>query len=255
MRVALLKNWALFLAIACLYGSALPLAYAGKNKSSKSHKKEASLNKVDTTPNTEDSGVFTLTSEANLYQYSLYENLDLDYSSSDGWDIQLASYNIPVYQDPNLDQSYQADTFINVSKTFKINSSFGVLIGTQNGAYLSASPPPMRWQNFDYSLALYQVNRYMSVRAGLYWANNNMSGTTNVLGYLPGITLTLIDDTLSLQADYYSGQSSLSGAVVNLQYQATSYFQTYIGVGVPETNSGNEFYGILGFSLSSKGTF
>jgi len=250
-----LKNVLLFIVIACLYCGVPSLAYAGKNKSDKSHKKESSLNKVDTNPNTEDTDVFTLTSEANLYQNSLYENLDLDFSSSDGWDIQLASYNIPVYQDPALDQSYQADTFINISKTFRINSSFGVLIGTQNGAYLSASPPPMRWQNFDYSLALYQVNRFMSIRAGIYWANSNMSGTTDVLGYLPGITLNLIDDTLSLQADYYSGQSSLSGAVVNLQYQATSYFQTYVGVGVPETNSGNEFYGIFGFSLSSKGIF
>jgi hypothetical protein len=81
-----------------------------------------------------------------------------------------------------------------------------------------------------------------------------MSGTTDVLGYLPGITLNLIDNILILQADYYSGQSSLSGAVVNLQYQE-KYFSTYIGVGVPETNSGNEFYGILGVSLSSKRVF
>ena len=249
------KKCLLFIVIACLYCGIQPLAYAGKSKNAKSHKKESSLNKIDTNPNTEDTDVFTLTSEADLYQYSLYENVDLDYSSSDGWDIQLASYNIPVYQDPSLDQSYQADTFINVSKTFRINASLGVLIGSQNGAYLSASPPPMQWQNFDYSLALYQINRFMSIRSGIYWANRAMSGTTDVLGYLSGITLNLIDNTLSLQADYYSGQSSLSGAVINLQYQATSYFQTYIGVGVPETDSGNEFYGIWGFSLSSKGIF
>ena len=251
----LLKNTLLGIIIVCLYTASLSLAYAEKSKRSKSLKKESSLNKVDTTPNLEDSDIFTLTSEANLYQYSLYENLDIDFSSSDGWDIQLASYNIPVYQDPNLDQSYQADTFINVSKTFRITPLFGVLIGSQNGTYLSASPPPMSWQNFDYSLALFQVNGFMSIRAGFYWANRAMSGTTDVLGYLPGITLNLIDDALSLQADYYSGQSSLSGAVINLQYQASSYFQTYIGVGVPETNSGNEFYGIWGFSLSSKGLF
>ena len=151
-------------------------------------------------------------------------------------------------------QPFQADTFINVSKTFKINQSLGVIIGSQNGTYLSASSSPMQWQNLDYSLALYQVNSFMSIRGGMYWANHIMSGTTDVLGYLPGITLNLIDNTLTLQADYYSGQSSLSGAVVNLQYQA-KYFSTYIGVGVPETNSGNEFYGILGFSLSSKGVF
>lgn len=250
-----LKNFLLCTVIAFLYGGIPLLAYAGKSKDSKSHKKESSLNKVDTTPNSEDTDVFTLTSEANLYRNSLYENFDLDFSSRNGWDIQIASYNVPVYQDPNLSQSFQADTFINVSKTFRINQLLSVLIGSQNGAYLSASPPPMQWQNFDYSLALYQVNRFMSIRAGMYWANYSMSGTTDVLGYLPGITLNLVDNTLTLQADYYSGQSSLSGAVINLQYQATRHFQTYIGVGVPEKDSGNEFYGILGFSLSSQGLF
>ena len=251
----LLKNILLFIVIVCLYCGLQPLAYAGKSKSAKSHKKESSLNKVDTNPNIENIDVFTLTSEANFYRNSLYENFDLDFSSFDGWDIQLASYNIPVYQDPSLNLSYQADTYINASKTFRLNALLGILIGSQNGTYLSASVSPMQWQNFDYSLAVYQVNSFMSIRAGLYWANRAMSGTTDVLGYLPGITLNLIDNTLTLQADYYSGHSGLSGAVINLQYQATRYFQTYVGVGVPETNSGNEFYGILGFSLSSRGLF
>lgn len=248
-----LKKLLLFTVTSFLYGGIPALAHAGKSKSSKSHKK-VSLNKVDTTPNLQDTNVFTLTSEANLYQNSLYENFDIDFSSTGGWDIQLSTYNIPVYRDPNIFQPYQADTFINMSKTFKVNQSLGVIVGSQNGTYLSASSSPMQWQNLDYSLALYQINSFMSIRGGMYWANHIMSGTTDVLGYLPGITLNLIDNTLTLQADYYSGQSSLSGAVVNLQYQE-KYFSTYIGVGVPETNSGNEFYGIFGVSLSSKRVF
>lgn len=248
------KSFLSFTFVIAIYCGILPLAHADKSKTSKSHKKEGSLNKVDTMPNLDDSNVYSLTSEANLYQKSLYENFDIDYSSQNGWDIQISSYGVPIYQDQSLNRAFQADTFINVSKTFKINQSLGVLFGAQNGTYLSA-PSPVLWQNLDYSLALYQVNRFIAIRAGLYWANHTMSGTTDVLGYLPGITLTLIEDALSLQADYYSGQSSLSGAVVNLQYQPARYFQTYVGVGVPETNSGNEFYGILGFTLFSKGLF
>jgi hypothetical protein len=251
----LFKIFLSFIVIIFIYCGLLPLAHADKSKTSKSHKKEGSLNKIDTMPNLDDSNVFSLTSEANLYQKSLYENFDIDYSSQSGWDIQISSYAVPIYQDQNLNKSFQADTFINLSKTFKINQSLGVLFGSQNGTYLSTPSSPMLWQNLDYSLALYQVNRFIAIRAGLYWANYTMSGTTDVLGYLPGITLKLIGDTLSLQADYYSGQSSLSGAVVNLQYQPARYFQTYVGVGVPETNSGNEFYGILGFTFFSKGWF
>jgi hypothetical protein len=249
----LLKN--VLISIVLLCGVIPSFSYAVKNTDSKANKKKSSLNKVDTLPNFDDTGVFTLTSEVNLYRNSLYENLDIDFSSTNGWDVQLSTYNIPVYQDKNIDQSFQGDTFINVSKTVKINQSLGILLGSQNGTYLAVSPPARHWQNLDYWLALYQVNSFMSLRSGIYWANSAMSSTTDVLGYLPGITLNLVDDTLTLQADYYSGQSSLSGAVVNLQYQITRNVQSYIGVGIPEKNSGNEFYGIVGFTLFSKGQF
>ncbi|MCX7102434.1 MAG: hypothetical protein NTX38_13375 [Methylobacter sp.] len=246
----------LLLFIVVLLNSSIPvLAAPTRSRDAKSHKKDASLNKVDTTPNLEDTDVFTVTSEANLYQNSLYENFDIDFSSTNGWDVQLSSYNVPVYQDPNLDLPYQADTFINVSKTFKLNNSLNLIFGSQNGTYLAAKPTVTQWQNLDYSQVLWQVNSLISLRGGLYWANSIMSGTTDVLGYIPGFTVNLIEDKLTLQADYYSGQSNLSGAIVNLQYQASRYFQSYIGVGVPEQNSGNEFYGIVGFTLSSRGLF
>ena len=126
-----LKNFLLLTVISFLYGSMPPLAYAVKNKSPKSHKK-STLNKVDTTPNLQDTNVFTLTSEANQYQNALYENFDIDFSSTGGWDIQLSTYNVPVYRDSNIAQPYQADTFINVSKTFKLTPSLGVIVGSQN---------------------------------------------------------------------------------------------------------------------------
>ena len=66
-----------------LYASIQPLAHAGKTKSAKFHKK-STLNKVDTTPNLQDTNVFTLTSEANQYQNALYENFDIDFSSAGG---------------------------------------------------------------------------------------------------------------------------------------------------------------------------
>ena len=126
-----LKNFLLFAVTSFLCTSIQPLAHAGKTKSPKSHKK-STLNKVDTTPNLQDTNIFTLTSEANQYQSALYENFDIDFSSTGGWDIQLSTYNVPVYRDSNIAQPYQADTFINVSKTFKINPSVGVVVGSQN---------------------------------------------------------------------------------------------------------------------------
>jgi hypothetical protein len=51
--------------------------------------------------------------------------------------------------------------------------------------------------------------------------------------------------------DYISGHHSLSGASVNMLYNITPRCQIYMGVLVPEQDSGNEFAGILGFNLST----
>ncbi|MGZ4998406.1 MAG: hypothetical protein ACXV8J_11345, partial [Methylobacter sp.] len=64
--------------------------------------------------------------------------------------------------------------------------------------------------------------------------------------------ITFIQDKLSLQMDYISGHHSLSGATVNMLLNITSHIQMYMGVAVPEHNTGNEFAGIVGFNLSTK---
>ena len=69
---------------------------------------------------------------------------------------------------------------------------------------------------------------------------------------MTGTEVMLIRNKLSLQMDYISGHHSLSGATVNMLLNLTSRFQLYMGVSVPEQNSGNEFAGIIGFNLSSK---
>jgi hypothetical protein len=52
--------------------------------------------------------------------------------------------------------------------------------------------------------------------------------------------------------DYVSGHQAVSGATVNILFSLTHHCQIYTGVYVPETNSGNEFAGIIGFNLSSR---
>ena len=64
--------------------------------------------------------------------------------------------------------------------------------------------------------------------------------------------LTQIKNTLSVQGDYFSGNNNVSGAIINVFYRILPKAQLYVGIGVPETGSGNEFYGTAGFSLASK---
>lgn len=214
----------------------------------KAGKKAHPVKKVDVTPSTQDDDVWAFTLESDSYEATAYLNPVVDFSSRNGWDIQIAFYNIPVYGGGA--QNYEWDSYLNLSKTFYLNGRFKALVGTQNGTTLFSAS---QWHNFDYGLLLYQPISFLNLRAGAYWADKALSTTSDVGGYAMGFSLELIKNALSFQGDYFSGHSNVSGAVVNLFYQCLPKTQIYLGVGVPETNSGNEFYGIIGFNVVLSG--
>ena len=212
--------------------------------------------KLRTNPN-QIENVWTLTNELNYYhvpnqtnQNTLYENITLDYSAINGWDFQLASYNIPLVGGGA--QNYQADTYFNISKTFNVSEDFQAVFGAQNGTTIPHSNNPRQLHNADYALAVYQPSRQINLHVGPYWVNKALSTTTDYLGYTGGFNIEVLDNLLTLQADYFSGNNNLSGAVFNTWIRVHPKVQVYFGVGVPETYSGNEFYGTVGFSVASK---
>ena len=226
----------------------------GKGGRSSSHRKSPSLSKINTTIERSATDTYSFIAESNLYRNSMYGNMILDYTSASGYNVQLAGYNVAFYEDPNF-SVYNNSIFINLAKSFRFSQFLGGIVGTQNGGYQVPGTSQIVYQSFNYGIIMYQVTDWLMLRNGLYWANAGMTGLSNTVGYLPGFTLNLYGKDLTLQGDYYSGSNNVSGAVVNLQYNVTSYFSSYLGVGVPEKNSGNEFYGNIGFILSSKGLF
>lgn len=210
--------------------------YAHPKDSGKAHP----VRKIDTTPNTDDSDVWSFTLESNTYAATDYLSPTLDFSSVDGWDVQIASYNIPVYGGGA--QNYEWDSYINVSKSFDVTKQLKAVLGTQNGT--TALSTQHQWHNIDYAVISYQALPLISLRAGPFWADKALTTTTDVLAYTVGFNLNFTAD-FYLQGDYFSGHSNVSGAVINLWYQSI-----YAGVGVPETDSGNEFYGIVGLKLN-----
>ena len=209
--------------------------------------------KVDTTPNLID-GVLTGTVELNYYNINnddpvntLYVNPTIDYSASNGWDFQLASYNIAVVGGGA--QNYQADTYFNISKTIALPKYFLVTIGTQNGLAFDGNSKNLH--NVDYGLLAYQPNKGFNLHAGTYWANKALTTTTDYLGFTGGFAMEALPNFLTFTGDYFSGSNNVSGAMVNTWFRVLPTTQVYFGVGVPETSSGNEFYGTVGFSVSN----
>ncbi len=209
--------------------------------------------KVDTTPNLVD-GVLTGTVELNYYNINtddpvntLYVNPTIDYSASNGWDVQLASYNVAVVGGGA--QNYQADTYFNISKTIPLPKNFLVTIGTQNGLAFDGNSKNLH--NVDYELLAYQPSKAFNLHAGAFWANKALTTTTDYIGFTGGFAIEALPNFLTFTGDYFSGSNNLSGAMVNTWFRVFPRTQLYFGVGVPETNSGNEFYGTVGFSVSN----
>lgn len=224
------------------------LIVAAGTAEAKGSKKDHPMRKIDTTPNTLDADVWTFYLESNTYQGTVYLNPVLDFSARGGWDIQIASYNIPVQGGGA--QNFEWDSYINVSKTFDMSTQFKAVIGTQNGT--TALNQTHQLHNADYGLMIYQPIPTANIHAGPYWANKALTVTTDYLGYTAGFSFEAIKNTITIQGDYFSGSNNMSGAIVNVWYRFMPKAQVYFGVGVPETNSGNEFYGTVGFSLASK---
>ena len=141
--------------------------------------------KLRTNPN-QIEDVWTVSNELNYYhepnqpyQNTLYENITLDYSASNGWDFQLASYNIPLVGGGA--QNYQADTYFNISKTFIISQDFQAVLGTQSGTTLLHSANSRQLHNADYALVVYQPSRQVNLHAGSPSKTTARSGFCEIL--------------------------------------------------------------------------
>ena len=210
--------------------------------------------RLDTTPNMNDEqDEVTLQVEGNYYHIpdsfnqttgnpnptdTYYINATLDYSLTTGTDIQLATYNCPLAGGGA--QNYECDSYVNLSQTFNITKHWSFLLGSQNGTVFAS---PSQWHNADYGLFVVQ-NKLVNFHAGTYFVDKTLATTTNSVEFTAGFQLDF-DNGFMVQSDYFSGHNNLSGAQWNVFYK-----QYYIGVVVPEHNSGNEFAGVVGFKFN-----
>ncbi len=199
-------------------------------------------------PITDSEGAWVANLETDVYRAGTFENLTVGYSAKNGWDISLSLLNVQILGNNN---HFQANTFLNIAKTYEINNQFSLTLGSQNGTNLAGAQPHL-WYNFSFLDNRYDVVPWFSIHAGAYLANAAITTTSRQLGFLTGIEIDFIQNKLSFQVDYISGHQALSGANANLLFNITPRWQIYLGVLVPEHNSGNEFAGILGFNLSDQ---
>ena len=246
VRVSIVHNYTvtILLTITGLMYSGVGYAADSKHKVN-SHRQQKRL-KIN--PVTDKEDVWTANTETDVYRTGTFENIVVGYSAINGWDFSLSLINTQIL---GSNKQFQGDTFFNIAKTFDINYDLSIVAGSQNGVAL-VNLQPQLWYDYTYLDNQYDVTPWLLIHGGPYLANAALTGTSRQVGFMTGTEITFIQNKLSLQMDYISGHQSLSGATVNLLLNMTSRCQIYMGVSVPEQNSGNEFAGIIGFNLSTK---
>ena len=235
---------ALILTITGLIYSSVDYAAESKQKT-KSHRQQKRL-KIN--PVTDSEAAWTANTETDVYQAGTFQNIVVGYSATHGWDFSLSLINTQIF---GSNKQFHGDTFFNIAKTFDINNDFSIVAGSLNGVAL-VNRQPQLWYDYTYLDTQYDVTPWLLIHGGSYLANAALTGTSRQVGFITGTEITFIQNKLLLQMDYISGHQSLSGATVNLLLNITSRCQIYMGVSVPEQNSGNEFAGIIGFNLATK---
>lgn len=219
-------------------------AATSKNKT-KTHRQQKRL-KINPVTDYEDAWIAN--TETNIYRSGTFENITVGYSASNGWDYTLSLLNTQIF---GSNKEFQGDTFFNIAKTIDLNTDLAIVAGTQNGVAMVNSQPQL-WYDFTFLDFRYEATPWLSIHSGPYIANTALTGTSRQVGFIAGTEITFIENKLSLQMDYLSGHHSLSGATANLLFNITYRCQLYMGISVPERNSGNEFSGIVGFNFSTK---
>lgn len=182
-----------------------------------------------------------LSGELNIYENSLYNNWSL-MKYGDDWTYGIQLVNIRI--DGAQMQNYENDTYINLSRKFSYKE-MSFELGGQAG-YNFSSTSAYKLHTTSFADVSYSVMDNLSLHFGGYYVNDELANKQQPYNFQCGVKYKI--DKFIVTGDYYSGNNNLSGGIINVYYCLTSTFRPYFGVIVPETDSGNEFAGITGFT-------
>lgn len=177
-----------------------------------------------------------------------YMNADYFYTSlttsKNNWSLQLGGQNIPL----NTNTQALPYLYTGVARQFDINPWLSVTAGSQIGSYTNT----FTFLNFDY-LSLGFTKNNLSFAVGPYYANKELTETFSKIGYT--IVWSYSIHGFSLNGNYISGDSNLSGLSANLGYNINRHLQPYLGFGdvAPNLscNKCNQYYYMaIGLNLS-----
>ena len=184
------------------------------------------------------------THEFNVYYNTTYLNDFLQYFDKH-WNVGVQVYNIRP--EGSQMQNYESDTYFNGSYKFEVYDDINLELGGQLGTNMNNKTPQQAHSYDFYDFSKTFLGGKVSLHGGGYYVNDSLATIHQPYNWQTGIKIKL--DKFTTTLDYFGGYNNMSGAVVNVSYKLYENFRPYIGIQVPETNSGNEFCGNIGFSV------
>ncbi len=192
--------------------------------------------------NEETSG-FNFVEEFNLYRETVYSNTVIEYTTAAGWLFGLQLLNVPVVGGGA--QNYEYDGYFTLTKTLRINRFWALAAGTQIGTVLE-NVAPKQLHNFTFLNNVINQTDWLEYYVGPFYVNDALATIHQPVGVMAGFEIKILPKLLHLQGDYFSGNSNISGGIVNVVYYPLPSLQAYCGVNVPGPHSENEFSGNIG---------
>ena len=200
--------------------------------------------RIRVTPDLAAEPGFMFTAETNIYRSSLYVNAFAEYQTEDLWNLGVYVINMPTL---GSSQSFEYDAYVSIAKWLRITEHWLINVGTQNGTTLFQTP--RQWHDFTYAQGFVRINEYLNLSAGSFYVNRALATINQPIGASVGIDINFIPGTLWTECDFLSGNTNISGSVVNLFWRPIKPVSLYVGVQVPAAQSGNEFAGNIGIAL------
>ena len=197
---------------------------------------------ADVTPK----GALFFQQQFNVNKY-IQSSTTIDYGLGRGYEVGLNVVGLPLYDPtlgphPTTSGRQQPDILANGLKVFTISERARVGLGTQIGETAPLFTSTVQLTNFTYAVGAYELARERgTLFGGAFYSNQAYRGGGKPFGVLVGCDIPVVEDKLHFVADYISGITDLSVAVVGFVYYPNKHLQFSAGAQLASPGSRNPY--------------
>ncbi len=178
-------------------------------------------------------------------------NTTFDYGLGGGWEMGMNVLNASYYGDFGPTGGVGGNNesvLLNLQHVFDFEQTFYLEVGIQAGASVIESKRTTEASGFGWVTGRYHHTEGIKGEyiVGIYNGTETYLGPNHGVGFMLGTEIPMIPDKLTFIADYVSGDTDVSVAVVGLQFHMDPKTGWLISVGaqIPSPHSGNP-YGVV----------